>query len=78
MPIIVPWKDIDSATLNNLIEEFVTRDGTDYGEQEVPTATKVEQVREQLKKDEAMLVFDEVTEAVSVLTREQAKHVLDH
>ncbi|WP_272962904.1 YheU family protein, partial [Alcanivorax jadensis] len=46
-------------TLTNLIEEFVTRDGTDYGDQEIPTATKVEQVRNQLKKQEAFVVFDE-------------------
>ncbi|MBG32243.1 MAG: hypothetical protein CL552_04000, partial [Alcanivorax sp.] len=43
MPIIVPWKDLPADTLTNLIEEFVTRDGTDYGDQEIPTATKVEQ-----------------------------------
>ena len=32
MPIIVPWKDLPPDTLHNLIEEFVTRDGTDYGD----------------------------------------------
>ncbi|MBL7249393.1 YheU family protein [Alcanivorax marinus] len=75
MPIIVPWSDIDRATLDNLIEEFVTRDGTDYGEQEVATATKVEQVRAQLKRGEAAVVFDEATETVSVMTREQLREL---
>ncbi|HCE41051.1 YheU family protein [Alloalcanivorax profundimaris] len=74
-PIIVPWSDIDRATLDNLIEEFVTRDGTDYGEQEVPTATKVEQVRAQLKRGEASVVFDDATETVSVMTREQLREL---
>ncbi|MBM1142789.1 YheU family protein [Alcanivorax sp. MM125-6] len=72
---IVPWSDIDRATLDNLIEEFVTRDGTDYGEQEVPTATKVEQVRAQLKRGEASVVFDDATETVSVMTREQLREL---
>ena len=71
MPIIVPWKDLPPETLHNLIEEFVTRDGTDYGDTETPTATKVEQVRGQLKKNQAFVVFDEVTETVSVLSKEQ-------
>ncbi|MBF5058436.1 hypothetical protein Y5W_03730 [Alcanivorax sp. 521-1] len=74
-PIIVPWSDIDRATLDNLIEEFVTRDGTDYGEQEVATATKVEQVRAQLKRGEASVVFDDATETVSVMTREQLREL---
>ena len=78
MPIIVPWKDLPTDTLTNLIEEFVTRDGTDYGDQEIPTATKVEQVRNQLKKQEAFVVFDEITESVSVMGKEQTRDVIDN
>ena len=77
MPIIVPWKDLPPDTLTNLIEEFVTRDGTDYGDQEIPTTTKVEQVRNQLKKEDAFVVFDEVTESVSVMGKEQAEEAMN-
>jgi len=77
MPIIVPWKDLPPDTLTNLIEEFVTRDGTDYGDQEIPTGTKVEQVRNQLKREDAFVVFDEVTESVSVMGKEQANEAID-
>ena len=77
MPIIVPWKDLPPETLTNLIEEFVTRDGTDYGDQEVATSTKVEQVRTQLKQQEAFIVFDEVTESVSVMGKEQAEEAVN-
>lgn len=72
-PVIVPWRDIDAATLDNLIEEFVTRDGTDYGDREIATATKVEQVRRQLQRGDAAVVFDEVTETVSLMTRERLR-----
>ena len=75
MPIIVPWKDLPPDTLHNLIEEFVTRDGTDYGDTEIHTATKVEQVREQLKKEQDFVVFDETTESVSVLSKEQLAEI---
>nr|WP_290539506.1 YheU family protein [Alcanivorax sp.] len=74
---IVPWKDLPPETLTNLIEEFVTRDGTDYGNQEIPTATKVEQVRNQLKREDAFVVFDEVTESVSVMGKEQAEEAMN-
>jgi len=68
---IVPWQEIPPETLDNLIEEFVTRDGTDYGEQEIGTATKVAQVREQLRRGQASVVFDEATETISIFSREQ-------
>lgn len=73
MPLIVPWADIPPATLDNLIEEFVTRDGTDYGVQEVATATKVEQVRRELQRGEAAVVFDEATETISLMNRERLR-----
>ena len=31
---IIPWQDLAPETLENLIESFVLREGTDYGEQE--------------------------------------------
>ena len=68
---IVPWQEIPPETLDNLIEEFVTRDGTDYGEQEIRTDTKVAQVREQLRRGQASVVFDDVTETISIFPREQ-------
>ena len=47
---IVPWQSLDPDTLQNLLEEFVSRDGTDYGEQELSLAQKAEQIR--LKADQ--------------------------
>ena len=39
---IVPYDQISEDALQGLIEEFITRDGTDYGFEEVPLSTKVE------------------------------------
>ena len=30
---IIPWQQLPAATLDSLIESFVLREGTDYGEQ---------------------------------------------
>jgi len=32
--VIIPWKELDAEILTNVIEAFVLREGTDYGEQE--------------------------------------------
>ena len=74
---LIPYQMLETETLQRLLEDFVTRDGTDYGDQEIPTATKVEQVRNQLKKQEAFVVFDEVTESVSVMGKEQANEAVN-
>ena len=75
MPIIVPWKDLPPDTLHNLIEEFVTRDGTDYGDTEIPTATKVEQGLAHMITEEFFVVFYDSSESVSVLSMEQLAEI---
>ena len=34
---LIPWQDLSPETLENLIESFVLREGTDYGEHEHET-----------------------------------------
>ncbi|WP_211357017.1 YheU family protein, partial [Enterobacter hormaechei] len=41
---IIPWQDLDPETLDNLIESFVLREGTDYGEHERSLTDKVADV----------------------------------
>ncbi|STT24493.1 Uncharacterised protein family (UPF0270) [Klebsiella pneumoniae] len=48
---IIPWQDLDPETLDNLIESFVLREGTDYGEYERSLADKVADVKQQLKRE---------------------------
>lgn len=67
----VPPQAIPAETLQNLIEEFVTRDGTDYGEREISLSERVTQVERLLAQGEMAIWFDEATETVSLLTRRQ-------
>lgn len=69
---IIPYKELSVDALQGLIEEFITREGTDYGADEVNLDTKVLQVRRQLEKGEVVIVFDSNTESVSLLTRQDA------
>ena len=63
---IIPHHMLSPETLRGVIEAFVTREGTDYGVQVVPLATKVLQVRQQLDAGTAVLVYDEDTESCTI------------
>jgi uncharacterized protein YheU (UPF0270 family) len=62
----VPMTELGPDTLQALVESFVLREGTEYGEQDVPLATKVAQVIRQLQRGEARIVFDPATESVDI------------
>lgn len=68
---IIPWQDLPPETLDNLIESFVLREGTDYGEQERSLAQKVADVKRQLQSGEAVLVWSELHETVNITARGQ-------
>lgn len=70
---IVPFQQLSLDALHGLIEEFITREGTDYGEVEVSLADKVEQVKSQLQSKEVVIVFDPVLETVTLLPRREAE-----
>ena len=54
----IPYTALEPDTLIRLIEEFVTREGTDYGHTDHALDTKVAQVKRQLERGEALIVFD--------------------
>lgn len=70
---IIPHEQISPDALRGLIEEFITREGTDYGEYEISLAQKVQQVERQLVQGEVVIVFDAASETASLLTRQDAQ-----
>lgn len=68
---IIPWQEIAPETLDSLIESFVLREGTDYGEHERSLNDKVAEVKQQLKTGEAVLVWSELHETVNIMPRGQ-------
>ena len=67
---IVPWQQLEEATLQNLIIEFVSRNGTDNGD-ETGIETRILQVLRQLKDGAAVIVWDELTETANILPSDQ-------
>jgi len=65
----IPIEMLQPETLRNVIEDFITREGTDYGAHEVSLETKIEQVMLQLKSGKAILVFDKVSETCNIVLK---------
>ncbi len=63
----IQYDQLSPEALHGVIEEFVTRDGTDYGEVEVSLETKIAQVLSQLKSGKAVIVFDQESETCTIL-----------
>jgi uncharacterized protein len=70
---IISYEQLSSDALQGLIEEFITREGTDYGEEEISLDIKVEQIKQLLKRREVVVVFDVASESASILPRRDAE-----
>jgi uncharacterized protein len=68
-PIVVPHTELAADLLRAVIESFVLREGTDYGEREHSLDEKVARVIRQLERGEAQIVFDPDTESVDIAVR---------
>lgn len=69
---IIPIQQLEADTLRAVIEAYVLREGTEYGEQDVSLDEKIEQVKAQLASGEALLVYSELHESVNILSRDES------
>ena len=66
----IPWNELSAEGLHGLIEEFINREGTDYGEREFSLTEKVEQVKAQIMRGDVVIVFDDNSETCNLLPNE--------
>ena len=67
----IPADRLSADALSAVIEEFILREGTDYGVSEISLENKIDQVRRQLCDGDVLITFDPVTENCNLLTRHQ-------
>jgi uncharacterized protein YheU (UPF0270 family) len=67
LPVVVPYQELSAAALEGVIEAFVLREGTDYGEREVSHAAKVASVRRQLERGEAQIVYEPADASIVIV-----------
>ncbi len=75
--LIIPMERVSEEALRGLIEEFILREGTDYGLNEVPLEQKYSQIIKQLKSGRVCIVFDQTEETTSILRKEDIPKNLD-
>ncbi len=73
---IIPYQKISADALRNLVEDFVTREGTDYGNTEATLESKIEHVMRQLKNGDIMVVYNADEDQCNIITKEAAHAIL--
>jgi hypothetical protein len=56
-----------------MLESFVSREGTDYGEVELSLTDKVNSLKIQLQRREILVVFDGESESFNLISAQEAR-----
>lgn len=73
--VVVPLEKLSDEALIGLIDEFILREGTDYGHREPSLDEKRGHVRKQLNAGETLVVFDLDEQSASLVRRQQIRNV---
>ncbi|MEO0322492.1 MAG: YheU family protein [Myxococcota bacterium] len=64
---MIPWKRLTPDALRGVMEDYVTREGTDYGHADVSFESKLAAVRRQLERGDVVVLFDARTETCNLV-----------
>lgn len=67
----VPVESLSREALEGLVEEFITREGTDYGEREFSLQEKRSQLLRQLSRGEIAIVFALEGETTTLVSKQE-------
>ncbi|MDJ0720981.1 MAG: YheU family protein [Desulfobacterales bacterium] len=67
---VIPYEDLSPEALRGVLEEYVSREGTDYGHATFSLAQKVAAVRRLLETGHAVIVFDPDTQSCNITARQ--------
>ena len=75
--VLVPFQRLNMEVLQALLEDYATRDGTDYGERELTTQDKVDRLRRQLGAGDLQILYDADSEQWDLVPQAQAELLLN-
>jgi uncharacterized protein len=70
-PVAVPYTQLSAEALRGVIESFVLREGTEYGEREFSLEEKRAHVLFQLERGEAQILFDPQSQSVDIVVTQK-------
>ena len=66
-PVAIPPEQLSPQALRGVIEAFVLREGTDYGEREFSLEQKMAHVAAQIEAGEAQIWFDPNSNSIDIV-----------
>lgn len=73
---IIPPEQLSEETLRGVIESYITREGTDYGSEELSLADKVSKLLPQVLSGKVLVLYDEFLETITLKNREEVEKEL--
>jgi uncharacterized protein YheU (UPF0270 family) len=74
--VLVPFARLEIDVLQALLEDYATRDGTDYGDREFTTQEKVDRLQRQLGAGDLQILYDADSEEWDLVPQVQAELLL--
>jgi uncharacterized protein YheU (UPF0270 family) len=68
---IIPYHELSEEALQALIEDFVTRDGTDYGQDEMSMQEKATHLLALLKSGDVLISYNDDTQTCGLVARDE-------
>ena len=68
--VIIPYDKLSPESLQSLLEEFVTRDGTDTGYEKKSLENDVAMVKRQLKRGDVLIVYDQNIKTSNIVPKD--------
>ena len=69
--LVIPPAQLSEKALEGVLQEYISREGTDYGLQEVPLKAQLERAKRAMLNGECILVFDRELECCQLLSQRQ-------
>lgn len=70
-PVEVPYTQLSAEALQGVVESFVLREGTEYGEREFTLEEKRLHVMYQLERGDAQIMFDPQSQTVDIVVKQK-------
>ncbi|REG82971.1 YheU family protein [Marinomonas pollencensis] len=74
MDTLIPYDSLASDTLMTILDDIVSREGTDYGDYDLSAEQKRQQAMNALKGGQAVLLFDTESETIKMVPKDTLTH----
>ena len=75
-PVLINYKEISEEALFGIIENYIQREGTDYGVVEISPEKKFENLKKQVIRGDVLILFDPESESVTLANKADYQRLL--